>query len=184
MLTAWGDESGSQPDRDPGTYIFAAALIEKDDVEAIRKTMRGLLLPSETKVHWHGSSPERRQELVGVVAELPVCSIIVVRHDPGANDRRHRRKCLEYLFPQLAHMSCRNVTLESRGGMDRSDLDILQKFRARRVIDATMRIEHQRGRAEPVLAVPDIVCGAIVQHRVGNSAYLNALGGLIDLQVI
>jgi len=31
MLTAWGDESGSQPNRDPDTYLIAAALCDDDD---------------------------------------------------------------------------------------------------------------------------------------------------------
>ncbi|MEU5759578.1 hypothetical protein [Nocardia sp. NPDC047648] len=137
---------GSQPHRDPGTYIVAAALIESEDVPVIRKTMDGLLLPSEKKVHWQGSSDERRQELVGVVAQLPMCSIVVVHTDRSSADRRHRRKCLEHLFPHLTHLSCVNVTFESRGSLDRSDLDILQKFRARRLLEANMRIEHQRGR--------------------------------------
>ncbi|MFQ6331259.1 hypothetical protein ACLMAL_34700 [Nocardia sp. CWNU-33] len=160
---------------------MAAALIEDEDVVVVRKTMDALLLPGETKVHWHGSSTERRPELVGVVAELPVCSIIVVHHDLGAADRRHRRKCLEYLLPTLAHMPCDQVALESRGTMDRSDLDILQKFRARKIITKPLRIDHIRGRAEPVLAVADVVCGAIVQHRVGNPGYLHTLGGLVDI---
>ncbi|WP_063016353.1 hypothetical protein [Nocardia nova] len=184
MLTAWGDESGSQPDRDPGTYIVAAALIEEEDVEAVRKTMHDLLLPTETKVHWHGSSPERRQKLVEVVLGLPVCSVIVVHNDPAANERRRRRKCLEHLFPQLTHMSCGEVTFESRGTMDASDLDILQKFRARKLAPAGMRLHHMKGRIEPVLSVADVVCGALVQARVGNPVYLQQLGGLVDIHQI
>ncbi|MDH6293202.1 hypothetical protein [Rhodococcus opacus] len=42
MLTAWGDESGSQPDRDPDTYLAAAALCDEDDVPDVRKTMESL----------------------------------------------------------------------------------------------------------------------------------------------
>jgi len=184
MLTAWGDESGSQPERDPGTYLVAAVLIENEDVAIVRKTMDGLLLPSETKVHWHSSSDERRRVLVDAVAELPVCGIVVVHHDRDAKDRRHRRKCLEQLLPLLAAMPCSSITLESRGSADRSDLNLLQKFRGRKVVDTSLRMCHRRGLDEPVLSVPDIVCGAVVQSRIGRPEYLDRLGGLIDIRAI
>ncbi|GAA4825538.1 hypothetical protein [Tomitella cavernea] len=181
MLTAWADESGSQPDRDPGTYLIAAALCEADDVPALRAAMSELRLPGEKKVHWHGSSDARRQDLIDAVAALPVAGFVVVRSESGAADRRHRRKCLEYLLPNLADMPCSRITFESRGQLDRSDTDLLQKFRAQRVVSAGLRIDHAIGRAEPALAVADIVCGAVVQSRVGNADYLAALGNAVEL---
>lgn len=184
MLTAWGDESGSQPERDPHTYLVAAALVEDTDVPDIRKTMEELRLSGEKKLHWHGSSDERRHLLVETVAALPVISVVVVHNDEGASDRRHRRKCLEYLLPQLAHMPCGEITFESRGQLDASDVDIVQKFRATRVIDSSLRLHHRTGRSEPVLWLADVVCGAVVQHRVGNPVYLDRLGGLIDIHPI
>ncbi|OXR40270.1 hypothetical protein B7C42_07695 [Nocardia cerradoensis] len=184
MLTAWGDESGSQPERDPHTYLLAAALIDDADVEVVRKTMDGLLLPGEKKVHWHNSSDERRELLIRTVAGLPTMSVVVVHHEQDASDRRHRRKCLEYLLPQLAEMPCSHITFESRKQLDSSDQDILGKFRARKVIGPGLRIHHSIGMSEPVLWVADVVCGAVVQHRVGNPRYLDRLGGLIDIRQI
>lgn len=181
MLTAWGDESGSQPHIDPGTYIVAVALIEDSDVDTVRMTMSGLLLPAERKVHWHGSSESRRGELVKTVADLPICGITVVHNAEGSNERRGRRKCMECVLPHVASLGCRSITLESRGTEDASDRDILQKFRSRKVIDDRLRLEHRIGHIEPVLAVPDIICGAVVQHRVGNRAYLDALSRMVDI---
>ncbi|ATL70933.1 hypothetical protein [Nocardia terpenica] len=184
MLTAWGDESGSQTDRDPHTYLVAAALVDDDDVSVVRKSMDGLRLDGEKKVHWHGSSDERRRLLVETVSQLPAVSIVVVHHAENTKDRRHRRKCLEYLLPQLAEMPCSHITFESRGQLDQSDQDIFDKFRARKVVGPGLRINHSIGRAEPVLWLPDIVCGAVVQHRVGNPSYLARLGGLVDIHHI
>ena len=184
MLTAWGDESGSIPQQDPDSYLISAALIEDNDVPEVRKTIEGIRLGNEPKVHWHGSSPARRHELVELVASLPLAGFVVVHTETGAKDRRHRRKCLEYLLPNLADMSCRNITLESRGTQDESDRDVLAKFRASKVITADMRLDHAIGRNEPVLAVADIVCGAVVQSRVGNREYLAKLDSSIDLRHI
>lgn len=184
MLTAWGDESGSQPGFDPGTYLLSAVLLDDGDEQVARTAMAALRLPGEKKLHWHAASADRRLEFVEAFASLPLCGIVVVHHSATANDRRHRRKCLEHLLPHLAALSCTTVTLESRGGADASDLDIVQKFRAQRVLSTELRLEHRLGRAEPVLWTADILCGAVVQHRVGNSSYLDKLGGLIEIRDI
>ncbi|MFD7011690.1 hypothetical protein [Rhodococcus jostii] len=149
MLTAWGDESGSQPDRDPDTYLIAAALCDEDDVPDVRKTMESLRLATEKKVRWHGSSADRRHDLVAAVAALPLAGLVVIHTEAAVSDRRHRRKCLEYLLPNLAEMPCSHITLESRGHLDASDVDILQKFRAQKVIASSLRVNHARrhGRA-------------------------------------
>jgi hypothetical protein len=77
VLTAWADESGSRPDLDPGIYLLTAALCEDDDVAEIRKTLEALRI-GEPKLHWHGSSDERRADLVNVLSELPVTGFVVI----------------------------------------------------------------------------------------------------------
>lgn len=183
MLTAWADESGSRPDLDPGAYMLAAVLCEDNDVAEMRKAMEGLRI-SEPKVHWHGSSDSRRGDLIQAVAQLPVAGFVVAHVDADSNDRRHRRKCMEFLLPHLSHMPCSTITFESRGQLDASDLATMQMLRSRRVIESTLRIEHTVGRIEPALWAADIVCGAVVQARIGNSAYLDVLGGAVELHTI
>ncbi|MFT9830916.1 hypothetical protein ACM0CU_24150 [Mycobacteroides abscessus subsp. abscessus] len=183
MLTAWADESGSRPDLDPGAYLLAATLCDDADIPVLRKTLEDLRI-GEAKLHWHGSSPERRAELVGIVAGLPVTGFVVVHVDTAADDRRHRRKCMEFLLPHLALMPCSTITFESRGQLDASDLDMLQKLRSRRAIESTLRINHAVGRLEPALWASDIVCGAVVQARIGNRSYLDVLGGAVEIHTI
>ncbi|WP_079626376.1 hypothetical protein [Mycobacteroides abscessus] len=183
MLTAWADESGSRPDLDPGAYLLAAVLCEDDEVTHMRKTLDVLRI-GEPKLHWHGSSDERRGELVDAVADLPATGFVVVHVDGSANDRRHRRKCMEFLLPHLAQMPCSTITFESRGQLDGSDLATVRMLRSRRVIESTLRIEHAVGRVEPALWAADIVCGAVVQARIGNPVYLDKLGGAVEIHTI
>lgn len=181
MLTAWCDEIGSIPERDPGTYLIAAALIDESAVPAVRKALDDLRLGTEVKAHWHGSSSERREALAARISELPIVGVVVVHSQHDARDRRGRRKCLEYLLPNLAEMPCSTVTFESRGHQDRSDVDLLQKFRARKIIGAGLRIDHVIGRNEPVLWAADIVAGAVVQRRVGEPKFWKPLQASIDI---
>jgi hypothetical protein len=164
VLTAWADESGSRPDLDPGAYLLAAVLCMTcdDDVAEMRRPMDELRI-GEPKIHWHGSSHDRRRELIRAVSDLPVTGFVVVHVDSAADDRRHRRKCMEFLLPHLAAMPCSTVTFESRGQLDARDLALMQMLRSRRVIESTVGIEHAVGRVEPALWAADIVCGAVVE---------------------
>src|SRR6478752_861975 len=94
----------------------------------VRKTMEALRLSTEKKVHWHGSSADRRHDLIEAVAALPLAGLVVIHTEAAVSDRCHRRKCLEYLLPNLAEMPCSHITLESRSHLDASDVDILQKI--------------------------------------------------------
>lgn len=183
MLTAWADESGSRPDLDPGAYLIAATLCEEEAVPEIRVVMEDLRI-GELKLHWHGSSDERRGLLVEAVSSLPVTGFVVVHVDKDADDRRHRRKCMEYLLPHLAYMPCSMITFESRGQLDASDLATMQLLRSRRVIESTLRIDHAVGLTEPALWAADIVCGAVVQARIGNPKYLDTLGAAVEIHSI
>jgi hypothetical protein len=183
VLTAWVDESGSRPDLDPCAYLLAAVLCDDDEVAELRKTMEVLRI-GESKVHWHDSSGYRRSQLIEAVSCLPVTGFVVVHVDGDADDRRHRRKCMEFLLPHLAQMPCSTITFESRGQLDASDLATMQMLRSRRVIESTVRIEHAVGRVEPALWAADIVCGAVVQARIGNRGYLEVLGGTVEFHTI
>jgi hypothetical protein len=108
----------------------------------------------------------------------------VVHVDSAADDRRHRRKCMEFLLPHLAAMPCSTITFESRGQLDASDLAPMQMLRSRRVIESTVGIQHAVGRVEPALWAADIVCGAVVEARIGNRDHLDVLGGAVELHTI
>lgn len=183
MLNAWADESGSRPELDPGAYLLGAVLCDDADIDLMRTAMADLRI-GEPKLHWHGSSDQRRAEFVKTVSLLPVTGFVVVHVDKAASDRRHRRKCMEFLLPHLAHMPCSTITFESRGQLDASDLVTLQMLRSRRVIQSTLRIEHAVGRIEPALWAADILCGAVVQARIGNTVYLDALSAVVELHEI
>ena len=91
---------------------------------------------------------------------------------------------MEFLLPHLAHIPCSTITFESRGQLDASDLATLQMLRSRRVVEPTLRIAHAVGLVEPALWAADILCGAVVQARIGNCAHLRVLGSAIEVHTI
>lgn len=168
-FAAFVDESGSDRMRDPGAYILSAAIIDRDALEVVRKAMQDLKPRSARKLHWRETDVKGRLMITETLASLPIEHLVVVRDNAiGQKDERRRRACLKRMTFELDQLGVDEVTLESRGPHDdRRDLYALGKFRATRLVSSTLRMHHLPGPAEPLLWVPDAVCGAMVEERVG-----------------
>lgn len=178
VWAAWVDESQSDRQRDPDTYILAAALTTGLKVEAdLREAMLALRTARGGKLHWRDSDDARQAAIIQTVSRLPAEHLIVVRScHPGERDERRRRLCLQRLCLELDALGVETLTLESRGRADdRRDLQALQTFRAQRVVSGTLRMYHQPGPAEPLLWIPDAVCGAVVAARTRTPDHLAAI---------
>lgn len=186
MFTAWGDESGSSSRLDPGTYMMAAAMGEPDKIAGIRDAMGNLLLRGQRKVHWRDEAPNRRAKLVDAIADLPVEGFVVVR-SAGLQDRieRRRRKCLELLLFELSALGCGHLVLESRGPADdKRDRAMLEHLRRTKRIDSTLRLAHEPGPSDPMLWIPDVICGAVGQARAGETSYLDKIESKLAIKVL
>lgn len=186
MFEAWGDESGSNPGRDPGAYIMSAAIIEPAEAEQIRDAMLALRRRSERKVHWRSDSETRHDEVVKIIADLPVEAFVVVRLGPKEDrDERRRRKALEPFTIELSKLGCGRLTLESRGSAaDSRDLQFVQMMRARRAIPEAIRLDHTPGPAEPLLWLADALCGAVMAARTGEPRWLNAIASSVTVHEV
>lgn len=170
VLTAWGDESGSDRRRDPGTYILAAAIIDDSTVAVARDKISKLLLPDQRKVHWWHESDKRRDLIASTIGNVGISAVVIVRVGPLDNrDERRRRKCLERLLSELEEMNCGELILESRGrNDDERDRQMLHALRSARRVTSPIRLEHVVGPDDPMLWAADALCGATVAARLGN----------------
>lgn len=183
---AWIDESGSDHARDPGTYILAAVILATTDEEHARTAMKKMRLPGQNKVHWRDESTSRRRKIAAAVATLPAHSIVVVRSSPlPSNAERARRKCFEQLIWQLTMQGVSEAVFESRGTSDdKRDSAMLDNMRRTRSLPRAIRIDHVPGRREPILWIPDAVCGSIVESRCGERDNFNAIASTTRLYEI
>lgn len=176
-FVAFVDESEPRQDIDPGTYVLCAAVLSIESQEGHRELMRALKRPHQNKVHWHEEASDKgRATLVDSVAAMAAEHLVVVRlGDIETRSERRRRLCLERLCYELHALGVSDVVIESRGPSDKLDRKLVDTMRAKRMIDSTLRIEHVPGPAEPLLWVPDVVCGAVAQERYGNPLYMDRL---------
>lgn len=183
-LVAWIDESGSNTTIDPGTYIMAAAITELAQVDAVRESMVGLLLPGQAKLHWRDERDSRQLQITRAVASCGVEHLIVVTtpHDSSRRPERRRRLTLEVLLPELARLGVRRAIMESRGvADDKRDREMLDHLRQQHLIESGLHVDHIVGRQEPILWVPDAMCGIITSLRTGNASYYDLISRQITL---
>lgn len=181
-LHAWVDESESRHDLDPGTYILSAAISPRSRLEEHRTAMQRLR-QAQPKLHWRDESPARQKKITQTITTLGLTHLVVVRANaPQDHPRRRRAKCLEHLLLQLQDLDIATITLESRGHADdKRDLDTLQGLRGGHVLTQPLRLDHAPGRTEPMLWIPDAVCGAITAARTGNPTYQELLAPQLEL---
>lgn len=171
---AFVDESESDRRRDPDTYILAATVVAADAFDQVRRQMLALRIGKGGKVHWQNEDAQRQMKIITAISELPLEYVVVVRSClRQERGERRRRLCLEQLCYELDQMGVHQMILESRGRADdRRDLLALQGFRAQQVVSSSLRMYHEAGPVEPMLWVPDAVCGAVVADRTGTPDYL------------
>lgn len=175
QFAAWLDESGSNHKLDPNTYMIAAAVFLDESVDQAREAMEGLRMPGERKIHWRDDSPERHLEVATAIAHMDAIEHVVVvrsRPDDGSDSTARRRsKVLERVLCELTAMGVGQAVIESRGKADdRRDLKVLDHLRRKQSLPGKIRIDHTPGPRDPLLWVPDAVCGVVSQHRCGNPA--------------
>lgn len=176
-LRAWVDESGSDHTRDPGAYVLAAAIGRREAEPETREQITRLRLPGQVKLHWRDESDRRRTAIARAIANCDLEHLVVVRTG-SVSDRpeRRRRKCFERLLFELETKTVSQVVLESRGPADdRRDVQMLNALRGQHYLSSSLRITHVIGRTEPMLWIPDAVCGAVTGARTGTTVYQRAL---------
>lgn len=188
-IVAWLDESRSNHELDPNTYLIAAAICFQEHVDDARALMAGLKKKAERKIHWRDDDDKRHLEMTQAIAGMEAVEhVVVVRsrpEDPADTSERRRRKCLERILFELTSMEVGHAILESRGPADdKRDMDMLGHLRRTRALPGKIYLDHTPGPLDPLLWVPDAVCGAVSESRWGEEIYLRELETRVTLHEI
>lgn len=173
---AFADESSSDRRLDPDTYILAAAVIDPEQLDHVRELALELKLPGARKAHWRDDSDKRHDVVIDAISKMPIEGVVLVRR--GLSDERperRRRKCMEPFLAAVEAYGCSHLLLESRGPADdKRDRELLDMMRAKKRSEA-LRMSHEPGPAEPLLWLPDALCGAVSAARTGRDRWLEMI---------
>lgn len=178
METAYVDESQVGGTGNGGSYVMVATIIIDGDVDDLRRALIRAKPKGAPKLHWYSNMAKARHASIELIATLPLMHWAVVTH-PSEDEppERTRRKCIGRLFWELASLEMvGQVLMESRGPADdRRDMRMIDTLKSARAIPGSMRVDHQPGRDEPLLWLPDAVCGAVGAHVDGDDSWVEML---------
>jgi hypothetical protein len=178
---SWVDESMHVA---AGLYILAAVVCDPGGCDPIRDTMRSLLDEGQPKLHWSGESPDRKEKIVGTVAQIDIAAVVVIGTPMAKkNQERARAVCMESMVVALTAMGVEQVLLEERTpSLNERDQLLIRSIRGKKLIPKAMRIEVGQPSAEPMLWVSDIVAGAVGADRVHDlPQYLDAIRPMVEV---
>jgi hypothetical protein len=135
-------------------YLIAAAVVLPDDLAQARKTISGLILPRQRRIHFKKESDARRRQIIRAIVELGV-EILVYDASDQPNARAGRRACLDRLVDDLAARSAHLLVLERDDSVVEADRRFLyEKVHAVGCADR-LSYRHQRAHEECLLSIPD-----------------------------
>lgn len=162
-----------------GLLVVAAAL-EPRDLASARKSMRSMLLPRQTHVHFVKERSSRKAQIADAIAELPVRFNV---YDASAiNDQRMaRRACLERLVFDLADVGAHRLVIEQDDSLVRSDQQVLYRAVRENGVQDMLTYEHLPARSEPLLWIPDAVAWCWTTGDHWQRRIASGLGEIIKL---
>jgi hypothetical protein len=185
-LHAWVDESMRLSLDDKGAYVLAATVSDPAQADSVRNHLRSLVLPGQSRLHWHDEGDGRRSMIAREVAAHGLVSLVVVGIPVvRAKQERARRLCMQVLLPGLRAIGVHQVWYESRTqGLNQADARMVSALRGKRLLPHAMRVDPARPIEEPMLWVPDAVAGAVNAALGGNPQWLTAMSRSVSITEI
>jgi hypothetical protein len=145
----------------PTKYLLCAALIAPEVLATQREIVRGFSPRNKRKLHWHDARlRHERLQMLRVVASLEVSFVIAITDGyDDESEERLRRRALVRLIAELNEKKVTRMTFESRGPAVKKDKQLVNTLRFQRQMRPELRVSHVAGPEEPLLWLPDIVCG-------------------------
>ena len=138
----------------PGRYLLSTVVVDIHSAGAMRRVVRRLLLPGQSKLHFKKESARRRRELLVAFETLDVeATVYVCRTTHGRDLEQARALCLSRAVVDL-QQSGRSVQLfiESRETLDREDREVIRRARQ---LEPLLSFEHLLPDHDPLLWLPD-----------------------------
>lgn len=121
----------------PGRYLLACVVVPFADAGELRRSVNGLLMSGERRLHLQRESKRRRRQILEDIAGLDLDAAVYVA---GHRDGRSAEGAVTQLF------------IERREGADHRDRATIIARRARTPL---INFEHLDPHADPLLWLPD-----------------------------
>lgn len=138
-------------------YLLVASVIVPAKLEVLRKVVRELVLPGQRRLHMKNESDPRKRAIAAAIVET---GLVATVYDAGRRyrtERDRRAACLQALVVDTAGRGDAMLVLEQDDTLLSWDNQRLVEFTRAAGCRETLRYEHRRAAAEPLLALPDAI---------------------------
>ena len=139
-------------------YTICAAVVSPDDLRAVRRRLRGMLLPRQGRLHFVNESPQRRRVLLDAMRELPVRTRL---YTSAEKEPIARQRAMDALLVDMLALGGQRLVIECReSSQDERERRLIAAAVQRGMAPPDLSYGHCRAREEPLLWVSDAVAWA------------------------
>jgi uncharacterized protein YbjQ (UPF0145 family) len=140
-------------------YLLAAAVVQADKIDQLRKMVGALRLPGQRRIHFTTEGDPRRKTILSVMAAAGAC---VTVYDASAykDVKQARDSAMAQLVDDAAKMGARRMVIELDTNVVASDRKIIRDRAELAGCLETLSYEHRKASDECLLAIPDAVAWA------------------------
>jgi len=136
-------------------FIMAVSAVPANRVRDIEKSLRGLLLPGQKKIHFRTESDRRRKLIIGVFRELNVR--VSVWKISGKRDKYSRDACLGAITSESISCGVVSIVLEREASQMSRDRTLISGLLRQANMSDSITFEHVAPQSHPLLWVSDAV---------------------------
>lgn len=138
-------------------YLMIAGVVLPHDLHPLRRTMRGLVLPGQRRLHMNDERDSRRRTIVSALVQMNISATIYDAGRVYRTQREARAACLRSLVTDAASTGAAMLILEQDDSLLSWDKQHLIEYTREAGCRDTLRYEHRHAAQEGLLAIPDAI---------------------------
>lgn len=138
-------------------YLLVATFVQRGDLEAVRRTLRDLVLPGQKRLHMKSERDQRKRMIASAVVGSHVRAIVYDADRRYGSELDRRAACLRALVHDVALLSGVDLVFDRDETLVSWDNQRLIEFTREANSRGRLRYRHETAAAELLLALPDAV---------------------------
>ena len=142
-------------------YTMVAAIIADDEVSALRREVRSLVLPGQRRIHFTKERDKRKRLILSRLVDLGVRAQVF--YCAAKSAVVGREACLAALISYAAEQKCFKIVFECDESIERADRKFLYGEVRKRGLANVVKYDFKAPRDEPLLWIPDAIAWSYVK---------------------
>lgn len=140
-----------------GDYLMVAAVAVPGDLKALRRTVAGLVMPGQRRLHMRKEGDSRRRLIADAIVRSGITAVVFDAGRDYPHELDARQACLRGVITYADQVGASDLVLETDESLLVWDRRQLHSITGQVGCRDTLRYSHRRAHEESLLAIPDAV---------------------------